>query len=49
MVSMFSHSPQDDDILHKMRRQKSHDRESDETQTGSFPAVHRKVKSSPIN
>ncbi|MEN6639727.1 MULTISPECIES: DUF881 domain-containing protein [Gardnerella] len=46
MVSMFSHSPQDDDILHKMRRQKSHDRESDETQTGSFPAVHRKVKSS---
>lgn len=46
MVRTFSHAPKGDDILHKLRRQSAHDLESDETQTGSFPAVQHKVKPS---
>ncbi|MFU0663064.1 DUF881 domain-containing protein [Gardnerella vaginalis] len=46
MGNSFSRSTKGDDILHKMRRQNAHDRESDETQTGSFPAVQRRVKPS---
>ena len=46
MSNPFSRAPKSDDIIHKLRKQSAHDRESDETQTGSFPVVHRKVKPS---
>ena len=46
MGNSFSRSTKGDDILHKMRRQNVHDSESDAIQTGSFPAVRRRVKPS---
>ncbi|EPI42387.1 DUF881 domain-containing protein [Gardnerella vaginalis] len=46
MVSPFSHTPQNDDLPHKLRRQHAHDCESDATQTGSFPVIRHKVKPS---
>lgn len=46
MVPPLSHAPKGDDIIRKLRRQHAKDRESDETQTGSFPAVRRKSKPS---
>lgn len=42
----FSNASRGDDIIHKMRRQNVHDSESDAIQTGSFPAVRRRVKPS---
>ncbi|WP_421788132.1 DUF881 domain-containing protein [Gardnerella sp. DNF01141] len=44
MRPLFSNTSRGDDIIHKMRRQNAHDSESDAIQTGSFPAVRRRVK-----
>lgn len=46
MRQLFSNASRGDDIIHKMRRQNVHDSESDAIQTGSFPAVRRRVKPS---
>ncbi|WP_421776148.1 DUF881 domain-containing protein [Gardnerella sp. KA00288] len=46
MRPLFSNASRGDDIIHKMRRQNVHDSESDAIQTGSFPAVRRRVKPS---
>lgn len=45
MAPLFS-TPNKDDIVRKLHRQHAKDKESDLTQTGSFPVVRRKLKPS---